>query len=113
MQIAPGDYLQVTARYIHPGGNPTNGSGSTLTDLTLWTQSTNIVRGQWYDIKIRANVSNTGAGGYLYVWVDGTQVVNYSGLLGYGYDTYWLFDIYRESEPQDTAAQFRNMTVSP
>jgi len=109
-QIAPGDYLQVVARYVNSGGNPINGSPD-LKMLTLWTQSTNIVRGRWYDIKIQANVSNTG-GGYLHVWVNGTQVVSYNGTLGYGYDTYWMYGLYRRTSPQDAAAQYRNMTVN-
>jgi hypothetical protein len=111
MQITPGDYLQVVARYITPGGNPTNGAESTLVMLTPWTASSPIVRGQWYDIKIQANISNPG-GGYLRVWVNGMQVVNYNGKLGYGYDTYWMYGLYRDTSPQDTAAQYRNMTVT-
>ena len=51
--------------------------------LTLWTDPKPIVPGQYNDINIQANVSNSG-GGYLHVSVNGTQVVNYSGPLGYG-----------------------------
>lgn len=107
-----GEHMFVEGRYSPPGGNPANGS-PTLTYMSLWKQPTNIVRGQWYDIKIQANVIN-GSAGYLYVWINGAQVVNYHGMLGYGGDqNYWLYGLYRSTSPQDTAGQFRNMTVSP
>lgn len=109
IQLA-GDHLQVVARYVLPGGNPSNGS-SDLHMMTLWTDPNPITPGEYNDIAIHANVSNSG-GGYLQVSVNGAQVVNYNGPLGYGSQTYWEEGLYRNSGPTESAtADFRNMTL--
>lgn len=106
-----GDHLQLVARYVAPGGDPRNGSPD-LHMLTLWTDPNPIVPGQYYDINLQANVSNTG-GGYLQLSVNGQQVVNYSGLLGYGSQTYWEQGVYRKAGPTETiTADFRNLTLT-
>jgi hypothetical protein len=105
-----GDHLQVVARYVQPGGNPANGSPD-LHMLTLWTDPNPIVPGQYNDINIQADVSNSG-GGYLKVSINGNQVVNYQGPLGYGGANYWLDGLYRNQGPTQTVtADFRNMTL--
>jgi len=110
VQLA-GDHLQVVARYCPPGGNPSN-SSSDLKMLTLWTDPNPIQTGQYNNIQIQANFSNTSAG-YLEVSVNGTQVVNYHGPLGYGTPTYWEEGLYRNSGPSETVtADFRNLTLT-
>ena len=110
IQLA-GDHLQVVARYCAPGGNPSN-SSSDLKMLTLWTDPNPIQTGQYANIQIQANVSNTSAG-YLEVSVNGTQVVNYHGPLGYGTPTYWEEGLYRNSGPAQTVtADFRNLEIT-
>ncbi|WP_249164189.1 heparin lyase I family protein [Bradyrhizobium jicamae] len=105
-----GNHLQLVARYALPGGNPSNGSPD-LHMLTLWTDPNPIVPGQYYDINIQANVSNTSAG-YLDLSINGTKVVNYSGPLGYGAPTYWEEGLYRNAGPTQTVtADFRNLTL--
>ncbi|MBR0795965.1 heparin lyase I family protein [Bradyrhizobium jicamae] len=105
-----GNHLQLVARYALPGGNPSNGSPD-LHMLTLWTDPNPIVPGQYYNIDIQANVSNTSAG-YLSLSVNGTKVVNYSGPLGYGAPTYWEEGLYRNAGPTQTVtADFRNLTL--
>jgi hypothetical protein len=106
-----GENLYVEIQYTAPGGNPANGSPD-LKYKILWTDPAKIVRGKWYDIKIQANVINTSAG-YLKVWVDGVQVANYQGRVGFGLQNYMNYGLYRATAPQDLAAQYRNMTVSP
>ncbi|MBR0753291.1 heparin lyase I family protein [Bradyrhizobium jicamae] len=109
IQLA-GDHLQLVARYVLPGGNPAQGS-SDLHNLVLWTDPNPIVPGKYYDINIQANVSNSG-GGYLKLAIDGQQVVNYSGPLGYGSQTYWEEGLYRNSGPTESVtASFRNLTL--
>jgi Polysaccharide lyase len=103
-----GDHLQVVARYTQPGGNPSNSSPD-LHMLTLWTDPNPIQTGQYNNISIQANVSQTSSG-YLEVSVNGTQVVNYHGPLGYGAPTYWMYGLYRSPTSQTVAAKFRNMT---
>lgn len=105
-----GEHLQVVARYCPTDLNPGNGAGN-LKTLTLWTDPNPIQRGQYNDIKISANVSNTSSG-YLEVWVKGAQVVNYHGPLGYGAPVYWEAGLYRHASSETIAANFRNMTLT-
>jgi len=106
-----GDHLQVVARYCLPGGNPSN-SSSDLHMMTLWTDPNPIKTGQFNDIQIQANFSNTSSG-YLQVSINGTQVVNYHGPLGYGDPTYWMEGLYRNAGPTETvAAEYRDTTLT-
>ena len=109
IQLA-GDHLQVVARYCAPGGNPSN-SSSDLKMLTLWTDPNPIQTGQYANIQIQANVSNTSAG-YLEVSVNGTQVVNYHGPLGYGTPTYWEEGLYRSTASQTVTADYRDLSIT-
>jgi len=110
IQLA-GNHLQVVARYCPTGLDPSNRAGN-LTMLTLWTDPNPIQAGQYNKIQIQANVSNTSIG-YLDVWVNGTQVVNYHGPLGYGSPTYWEEGLYRNAGPSQTvAASFRDLIIT-
>jgi hypothetical protein len=103
-----GNQLHVMARYCPPGQTPTS---SNMTQMTLWTDPNPIQPGQYNDIRISANVSDNSSG-YLDVWVNGTQVVDYHGPLGYGTPTYWEYGLYRNGGPSETVtADFRNMTL--
>ncbi|QOZ35121.1 hypothetical protein XH92_28460 [Bradyrhizobium sp. CCBAU 53421] len=104
-----GDHLQVVARYVQPGQDPSNGAGN-VQMLTLWTDPNPIQTGVYNNIQIQADVSNTG-GGYLKVSINGTQVVNYSGPLGYGQATNWEYGVYRSTAPETVAVDYRNMTL--
>ena|GEM_PF-2743437 len=107
-----GDHLQVVARYCPTGLDPSNGAGN-VQMLTLWTDPNPIVRGQYNDIKIVDNIDNSVNGnGYLEVWINGTQVVNYHGPLGYGAPTYWEEGLYRSTTNQDLAADFRDLQIT-
>jgi hypothetical protein len=106
-----GNHLQVVAKYCPTGLNPSNAAGN-LTNMVLWTDPNPIQTGQYNDIKISAKVSNDRSG-YLDVWVNGTQVVNYQGPLGYGYQTYWENGLYRNAGPSETvAANFRDLMIT-
>jgi hypothetical protein len=105
-----GGHLQVNVLYCPTGLNPSNAARN-LTHLTLWTDPNPIRAGQYNDTKISANISNNSSG-YLGVWVNGTQVVNYQGPLGFGDPTYWEYGLYRSPAPETVAANFRNMTVT-
>ncbi|GAA0005592.1 hypothetical protein BDS110ZK4_14900 [Bradyrhizobium diazoefficiens] len=103
-----GNQLHVMARYCPAGQTPTS---SNMTQMTLWTDPNPIQPGQYNDIRISANVSDNSSG-YLQVWVNGTQVVDYHGALGYGTPTYWEYGLYRNAGPSETVtADFRNMTL--
>lgn len=106
-----GEHLQVWSQWCPTNLSPANGAGNVKNQI-LWSQPTDIVRGKWYDIRIQTTIINSSAG-HLNVWIDGTQVVNYSGPVGFGYPNYFLYGVYRHTSPQNTAAQFKNMTISP
>ena len=58
----------------------------------------NVQRGHWYDIKVDLHFGPSG-GGYVKVWLDGQQVVDYAGAVGYTDQstTHWNMGIYRSS----------------
>ncbi|MFK4722758.1 hypothetical protein ABIE89_003858 [Bradyrhizobium niftali] len=99
-----GEHMAVVARY----GNPATGS---VTTRTLWTDPNPIVRGQYYNIQIQTSVANNSSG-FLDVYINGNQVVNYNGPLGYGSRTYWEEGLYRHTSPEVMAADFRNLTIT-
>jgi hypothetical protein len=106
-----GEHLRVVARHCPSGLNPSNRAGN-LKLLTLWTDPDPIKRGQYYDIKVQANFTNTTSGS-LDVWINGQQVVEYKGPLGYGYPTYWVEGLYRSADSnQIAAANFRNLIIT-
>ncbi|WP_439392924.1 heparin lyase I family protein [Bradyrhizobium sp. PMVTL-01] len=110
IQLTNKDQLQIVARYAPSGVNPSDSAGNDKV-MVLWTSPTPIVRGQYYDINMTYNASNDSSG-YLKVAIDGQQVVNYSGPLGYGTRTYFEEGIYRSTTNQDQADVFRNLTIS-
>src|SRR6202008_4533452 len=81
--LGEGDYLAIQALYALPGqtswtaatqsGDPENGF--------IWVSPTPIVRGQSYDVQVEASFQNNSSG-FLEVWINGTEVVNYHGPLG-------------------------------
>ena len=105
-----GEHLTIVARYVQPGVNASNAAGNVKT-LTLWTDPNPIQRGQYYNIDVRANFSNNSSG-YLDVFIDGKQVVDYNGPLGYGYSTYWMEGLYRSANSGTLAADFRDFTMT-
>jgi hypothetical protein len=106
-----GDHLRVVARHCPTDLDPSNRAGN-LKMLTLWTDPNPIQRGQYYDIRIQSNVDNTSKG-YLDVWVNDVEVVNYRGPLGYGTAIYWAEGLYRSANAhQIVAANFRGLTIT-
>jgi hypothetical protein len=102
-----GDKFSVVIRYPGSNGN-IRPSGCGI--KRLWTQPSNFVRGRWYVFEIETKFNKTT--GYLRVKLDGQQIVNYSGPLGYGYDGYLMKGLYRNTVPETFAAKIKNMTVS-
>jgi len=106
-----GEHLRAVARHCPMGLDPSNRAGN-LKMLTLWTDHSPIQRGQFYAIKIKANVDNSSEGS-LAVWVNDVEVVNYHGPLGYGAPTYWEEGLYRSADASQTiAANFRDLTMT-
>src|SRR5262249_37797318 len=87
-------------------------TGSTVeTDTTLYLDPNPIQRGHYYAITIEANFQNN-ANGFLEVWRDGTEIVNYHGAIGYGQSVYWKEGIYRSPTTVVMAADYQNTTVT-
>jgi hypothetical protein len=103
-----GEKLYPFIYYMLPG--QTTNTNLTFTGIP-------IQRGQYDSIQIEANFSNT-ANGFVQVWVNGTEVVNYHGPVGYGQSVYWKEGIYRDGgEPTLTntmslAVDYNNLQIT-
>ena len=73
-----------------------------------------MVRGRTYNMRIEAKFSG-GSDGYLKIWRDGTQIVNYSGQLGNGLsEAYIKFGVYQgwpNNVTQTIAARFDHIAI--
>jgi hypothetical protein len=98
--------LRVNVLHCPSGQNPNNDAGNTKT-VTIWTAAST-ARGVWHEIKIEAKNKNDTTG-YCKVWLNGVQVANYTGPVGYGYPLYWDVGPYRATDPTVFAARYRNI----
>jgi len=108
--LSGGDHLAVQADYAvqgvdtRPHALGTNGY--------LYVDPNSITRDHYYNVQVQMKLDNT-SNGFLEVWLDGTQVVDYHGPLGYGGGTYWKEGIYRDQNDTYTmAADFKNLEVA-
>jgi hypothetical protein len=111
-----GDYIGIWADYTLPGQTTPTAitSSGTASWGMIYVSPTPIVRGQYYSVQIEASFQNN-ANGFLEVWLNGVQVVNYHGPLGYGAGNYWKEGIYQDSSDttQTIAADYKNLVISP
>ena len=71
-----------------------------------------LIRDHTYSMKIDTNFANDSSG-YLYVWRDGVQIVNYHGPIGYGDATYWKEGIYSAVDGNQTiAVDYSNLKIT-
>ena len=85
-----------------------SGSGSTV----LWEDPNPIQRGHYYDMNIQVKFDPSG-NGFLSVWRDGVQIVNYQGPIGYdGQSYYFKKGVYRGPAPETITADFRNLHIT-
>src|SRR5262245_44272367 len=99
-----GEHMAIVARYQLPGQ-------SDQTYMRLWEDPNPIQRGHAYAMNIDVNFDNSG-NGYLHVWRDGMEIVDYQGPIGYGQQVYWKEGIYSSDSPQTIAVIFSNLTIS-
>lgn len=80
---------------------------------TIFLDSSDIKRGNTYNIDIYANIQDN-ADGRLVLVRDGKVVADYSGPIGhsYGGQVYWKEGIYRNHAPETLAAEYSNLTIS-
>lgn len=102
-----GEKMRIVARY-------TTETTTTKTPnyLPLYTDSSDLQRGHWYDMKIQVKLDPHGNGD-LDVWRDGVQIVDYHG--GFGYPDqvgpYWKEGVYRESASENMAIQYKHLCI--
>jgi len=99
------DRLQVLGVWAETGSTTEN-------DMTLYVDPNPMQRGQTYAMTIVTNFMND-ATGFVQVWRDGVQLVDYSGPIGYGQATYWKEGIYRYPTDQTIAAWYENTIQTP
>lgn len=87
--------------------------GATRADdrfMRLFQDDQPIVFGREYDFHIEANFQDSPAG-FVEIFLDGEQIVNYQGPIGAGVDTYWMPDVYRSASTETTIVEYRNLHV--
>jgi hypothetical protein len=84
-----------------------------MTYQTLYKAQSPIVRGQWHSIRLDFKIDNTGATGFLKAWINGVQIIGYTGPLGYNGQTSlrWRLGIYRQNAKETLAVQYRNLSI--
>ena len=77
----------------------------------VYVDPNDIERGHSYDMTVSARFSNDSSG-FLEVWRDDVQIVDYSGPIGYGYDVYWKMGIYRAEAAEALAANYSDFFIT-
>ncbi len=85
-------------------------SGPTLCK-DLYIDPNPIQRGHYYSMNIQVKFDANG-NGFLKVWRDGVQIVNYHGSIGTGAATYWKEGIYRSPASETMAVDYRNLHIT-
>ena len=103
-----GDRMQIDARW----STSAKTTWSNVNTRTLYTDTQEIQRGHWYDIRITVKFDPFGSG-TLDVRRDGTQLVDYSGPLGYNdqIGPYWKQGVYREASAESIAVNYRDFSL--
>ncbi len=116
IDLQPNDQMRITIGWLTANPSPVaTASTATVNGVNLsygfaFQDSTNIVRGHNYAMQIQCKMHPTA--GVLHVWRDGIQIVNYSGPLGFNFNTYWKYGIYRAAGADTQTAQYQNMVLS-
>jgi Polysaccharide lyase len=77
----------------------------------VYTDPNPVQRGRYYSMNVKVKFDNN-RNGFLSVWRDGTNIVDYHGPIGTGAATYWKEGIYRSSAQESIAARFRNLKIT-
>jgi Polysaccharide lyase len=100
LQLDQSDHLEVV---LQSPGNSYN---------LVYRSPNPIVRGQAMDLNFQLNMNPSGSG-YVGVWLDGTQIVNYHGAVGAaGAEYYWKEGIYRGAASETITADFSNVQIT-
>ncbi len=102
-----GENMDVAYRYLKPGQ-------TSPTAVAAYHDPNPFVRGRAYAMKIQVKFDGTGAAGYLNVWRDGIQIVNYKGPIGYDNSQtyYWKNGVYRAPAVETQTVNFGNLHIT-
>ncbi|WOH67866.1 heparin lyase I family protein [Bradyrhizobium sp. BWA-3-5] len=84
------------------------GTGS---EVYLYKDPNPIERGHYYSMDVQVKFDANG-NGFLRVWRDGVQIVDYHGSIGTGAATYWKEGVYRSAAPETMAVNYRNLHIT-
>ena len=85
--------------------NPSDGN------LYVYRSPNPVVRGQPMDLDFQVKMGPSG-GGYVGVWLDGNQIVDYHGAVGAtNSEYYWKVGVYRGSAAETLTATFSNVDI--
>ncbi len=99
-----GERMAIIVRFKTPGED-------SETKLELYVDHHNVKRGHYYDFELEVSF-DIGGGGFLDVWRDGEQIVDYDGPIGYGYGVYWKQGIYREQSEETLAVVYKDLSIA-
>lgn len=116
--IVNGTNLKIVAQFNDTGA-PTrdNTTSVVLLSSNQWKPN------EWQDFVVKARVDPSGASGYIQVWLDGAQVVNYRGAFGYRYNNpkdyakiglyHWntTTNYWRQNTPETIEASYSGMML--
>ncbi len=112
-----GEHLEIAAR-TDPNkvtsSTPERIVGPGQTD-TMWLDDAPLQRDVWHSIRYQMVFdSDVSGAGRLAVWLNDTQIVDYTGPLGYNNDIgpYLQLGVYRGETSETTAARFRDVQMS-
>ncbi|MET0532408.1 MAG: heparin lyase I family protein [Microvirga sp.] len=102
-----GDKMMVVGKYDTGNGSPIS--------QTLFKDTHNIKRGQWYTMKIDVQLDPKG-NGHAHVWRDGVEIVDFNGKIGYtdSPTSHWRMGIYRDSPAagETIAVQYKDIDLT-
>jgi hypothetical protein len=108
-----GDYLAIQAFDLPSGAkNPVAVTSDVDDNGYLYVSSQPIVRGSAYSVQIEGSFQDN-ANGFLDIWINGVQVVDYRGPIGYGASNYWKEGVYEGyTQTQPITVDYANTTVT-
>ncbi|MBR1132241.1 heparin lyase I family protein [Bradyrhizobium iriomotense] len=83
----------------------------TSNPVYLYTDPNPLVRGQYYSMQVQVKFANDSSG-FLEVWRNGVQIVDYHGPIGNDLGTYWKEGVYRSASSQTMAVDYRNLQIT-
>jgi hypothetical protein len=83
----------------------------TRNPMYVYIDPSPIERGHYYSMNIQVKFANNGDG-FLKVWRNGVNIVDYQGSIGTGAGTYWKQGVYRSSAKESIAVNFRRLKIT-